>query len=280
MRNNMKTSVLKGIMKLLYTFEWFVNFIIYSDKKNNIPYVSFPGRLTILANGPSLKSDIEKLDFSNGDFLAVNNFYLSPYFEVVRPKYYVVADPLFFIGTNGSIPFSGIISWHMFLFVPIKSWRSTKELQNHHENLTIVPYNNVSYNGFNRFRYLLYEKGYAMPKTQNVLVASIFVAINMGYKEIFLYGVDHSWTESIRVNEKNEVCLVDSHFYDEKEVKLTPWYKGIGSESGVHKMHEILRALALMFESYQILNGYATYKGSKIVNCTKNSYIDAFERSK
>lgn len=273
-------SLFRLLKKVTYSIEWMINFILLTDMKNHIAKISEAKRLTILANGPSLKDDIQNFESYDGDFLAVNDFYRSPYFELIKPKYYVVTDPLFFVQYEGSIPFLKMVKWPMQLFVPIRATKNTKQLQRQFDNIEVIPYNNIIYNGFERFRYRIYDKGYAMPKTQNVLVASIFVAINMGYKEILLYGVDHSWTESIRVNEKNEVCLVDSHFYDEKEEILTPWYKGLGSESGVNKMHEILRALALMFESYHILNGYASYKGAKIINCTKKSYIDAFERSK
>lgn len=271
-------KLVKFLKKTANFVEWLYLFILYADKRNHIAMEESVGLMTILANGPSLKTDIETIDFSNGDFLVVNDFYRTPFFLKIKPKYYVVTDPLFFVQFDGNVPFLKDVNWDMKLFVPCRIFKATQKLRNRYRFITIIPYNNIPYNGFERFRYRLYEKGYAMPKTQNVLAASIFVALNMGFKEIRLYGVDHSWTESIRVNEKNQVCVVDSHFYDEKEEKLIPWYKGIGEESGVNKMHEILRALALMFESYHYLERYAQYKGAHIVNYTSKSYIDAFER--
>ena len=114
-----------------------------------------------------------------------------------------------------------------------------------------------------------------MPMLYNVLQPTIFNAIKMGYKEIRLYGVYHSWTEEIRVNDKNEVCLIDRHFYDEKNIKLLPLKKTNGE---ILKMYEILSDLSKVFFSYCQVRKYADYKKCKIINCTENSYIDAFER--
>lgn len=51
----------------------------------------------ILGNGPSLKKSLENdLDFiSNRIVFCVNFFATSDYFEVVKPKFYVFADPGF-----------------------------------------------------------------------------------------------------------------------------------------------------------------------------------------
>ena len=46
----------------------------------------------------------------------------------------------------------------------------------------------------------------------------------------------------------------------------------------VFKMHEFLDALSITFRGYFILKDYADYLGAKIYNCSKKSYIDAFER--
>ena len=115
-----------------------------------------------------------------------------------------------------------------------------------------------------------------MPRPQNVVIPSIFIGINEGYKQIDLYGVDHSWTKEIRVNNNNQVCLINSHFFDNKTPELKPWHKGIGEP--VYKMHEILRDLAWMFDGYYKLREYADNIGCRIINKTPDSFIDAFER--
>lgn len=101
--------------------------------------------------------------------------------------------------------------------------------------------------------------------------------INSGYKTIYLFGVDHSWTTQLCVNTLNQVCLRDLHYYDNKHVDLKPWLKGSGEP---YKMHEVLRDLAHMFDSYHELQNYANYiNNTKIINKSKESFIDAFTKA-
>ena len=143
--------------------------------------------------------------------------------------------------------------------------------------IKIVHFNNVTYDGFECFRNFLYKKGWAMPRVQNVVVASIFLGINMGYKTIRLYGVDHSWTRTLGVNTKNQVCAVDSHFYDNQPAHFTPYGKDPTTKK-IMTLDELLHAFARMFESYHKLRKYADSRRCRILNCTKDSFIDAFER--
>ena len=57
-------------------------------------------RLAILGNGPSLSVQlpalIESREWEQCDFMAVNFFALSEEFSIVKPKYYVISDPIFF----------------------------------------------------------------------------------------------------------------------------------------------------------------------------------------
>ena len=57
-------------------------------------------RLAILGNGPSLAEQlpalIERQEWQRVDMMAVNFFALSEEFVQIRPKYYVISDPMFF----------------------------------------------------------------------------------------------------------------------------------------------------------------------------------------
>lgn len=264
------------LFKSILTFKYFLSVILYTDLRNHISRIGGDGTLTILANGPSLTKDIEKIDFSEGEFSVVNDFYKSPWYGKIKPSYHVLADPLYFTEDEDIQPFVDAVKWNMKLFVPYSAWKRMAILRHvPSQYIEVVPYHINTYYGFDCFRNWTYRHGLSMPIPQNVLVPSIFNAINMGYKEIRLYGVDHSWTESIRMNDKNQVCLTDSHFYDNEQVKLLPWKKCSGEQ---YKMHEILRDLAQMFDSYHQLRKYADSLHCHIVNMTKNSYIDAFDR--
>lgn len=255
---------------------WFIKILYSCSFKNYVERRNDKQLLTILANGPSLTEALDSVDYSVGDFAVVNDFYKSPYYRIIKPQYLFLIDPLNFRNNYEISKFVETVDWSMKLFVPYKVWKTNSYLQNMpNEVVEVIPINTITYSGFKCLKNWIFYNGLAMPRAQNVLVATIFVGINMGYKDIKLYGVDHSWTESIRVSVNNEVCMMDSHFYETEEVKLLPFHKSSGEQ---YKMHEILRDLAQTFDSYHQLREYADYNGCRIVNCTRCSYIDAFER--
>lgn len=270
-------TIITLMKKSIASLTWSIRLVSNSDLKNHIPKQVSGQLLTILANGPSLKDNLNQIDYTQGEFLVVNDFYKSPYYKKIKPQYHVLMDPLYFRNNEDIKPFAEAVDWDMKLFVPYTAWKGVDILRNMpNKHIEVIPCILVSYNGFECFRNWIYQHGLAMPKAQNVLVASIFAGINMGYKKIRLYGVDHSWTESIRVNNKNEVCLTDSHFYDKEEVQLLPWKKWTGEP---YKIYEVLRDLANTFDSYHRIERYARHVGCHVVNMTHGSYIDAFERA-
>lgn len=264
-------------INIVETFKWIVKAIFYSDLKNHICRSDNRNLLTILANGPSLKEELDKLDYTVGDFSVVNRFYESPYYVIIKPRYYVLADPEFFKHEDEIKKLTECVDWEMTLIVSYTGWKKLAFLRNlPNKHITVLPYHSNPYKGFMWLKYFLYKRGLSMPTAQNVLVPSIFNGINMGYKEIRLYGADHSWTKTLCVDKENQVCAVDVHFYeDEKEVKLLPYLKCPGE---YYKLHELLRDFAKMFESYHQIRWYADKAGCRILNCTKDSFIDAFER--
>lgn len=85
----------------------------------------------ILANGPSLKELLEKIesDFSpyeNAEFFVVNDFVHDRRFELMKPRHYVMSDPLFFVDTiyseRGHRAMDALaqkVNWEMTLFAPM-----------------------------------------------------------------------------------------------------------------------------------------------------------------
>lgn len=264
-------------------FTWIIKQTIFENFKSYIkPQHQTTDTLIILANGPSLKSNLANntIDFANAAICVVNDFARFPIFKQLKPEYYVLADPFYF--TDLSNPRNieihsnfDAIDWKMNLYIPFQSYKLLKDkIEN--PNITIIPFHTQPYYGWKRLEYKLYSANLSMPRPQNVLIPAIFIGINNGFKKIELYGVDHSWTEEIRVNNKNEVCFLYAHFFDDKKPDLKPWHKGTGQP--VYKMHEILRDLAWMFDGYHRLQSYAESKGCRIINNTPDSFIDAFER--
>ena len=270
-KNKIKTSA-QFVLKLYNTLVWFLFQTMHYGFKNYIVKSKVNDLITILGNGPSFSEDICKLDFLDGDYCVVNYFFESSFFRKLKPKYYVLADPAFF-QTEAIDRIVSQLQWEMQLFVQYRVWKKYYKRRSY-KWLKIVPYNDYSYQGFKKLKILLYKKGLSMPSPQNVLIPCLFNAINMGYKEIRLYGADHSWTKTLCVTKDNVVCAVDCHFY--KEARLAPYWKG---RQGVYyKIHELLRDFANMFEGYHQIKEYANICGTRILNYTKDSFIDAFEK--
>ncbi|MGD9557705.1 MAG: hypothetical protein AB7V25_11850, partial [Mangrovibacterium sp.] len=90
-----------------------------------------------------------------------------------------------------------------------------------------------------------------------------------------LYGVEHSWTKYLSVNDSNEVCLENPHFFDNREPEVKTWKELVGKDE---KLDQILQTYAEMFEAYHELEEFAKRSFVEVVNCTKGSFIDAFGR--
>ena len=268
--------LLKLLTKFMQTIIWLKDVLLFTDRKNHVLYSEKPRPLSIIANGPSLANDIESISNFDTDFSVVNYFYKSPVFIKIKPTIYVIFDPYFFEVEDSIKPIFDMVFWRMKLVVPFSAWKKysfLKEIPN--QNIEIVPIHGILYRGFEKYRNWAYRHGLAMPKGQNVVVPSIFNAINMGYKEVRLYGVDHSWTKALCVTDDNLVCAIDSHFYDTQEVKLEPYMNSLG---GYYMIHELLRDFSFMFEAYHDIRQYADIMGCRVINMTKGSFIDAFER--
>jgi len=123
----------------------------------------------------------------------------------------------------------------------------------------------------------LYDHNLGMPPIQNVLVACIYIALRMGHKDIVLLGADHSWHESLALDDQNRVCLKDRHFYD-KEASLSPFTMD-GSPDKIFTMDKLFHALGRMFEGYWSLARYSRSLNAFICNASSTTYIDAFPRT-
>jgi hypothetical protein len=249
-----------------------MRFILQQSNENKV--------IKILGNGSSLNSQIDDLnENSQTDYMVVNRFVLSEAYSLIQPKYYVLHDKHFSVEEEGlSIcrKINEVTDWDLVIFFP-KMFTNHQNLAKTFTNpkIKIVVYNNYAFDGLEGVAYRLYSKNIAMPKAQNVMGAAIYLATCLKYKVIELYGVEHSWTKDLRVNDNNEVCLENPHFFDKQKTELKTWKQIQGADA---KLHEALRLYAFMFESYHNLKKFADINNVKIINCSPNSFIDAFER--
>lgn len=247
----------------------------------------------VVGNGPSLKKTLEqKLYFFKGkEVMCVNRFAYSKYFTQVKPAYYLFADPVFW-SKKMSIKIKNICSttidimkkkvvWPMVIYLPLdaKGLCPFEKLAKLNQNINIRYYISSYIEGPRLLKYFLYAHNFGTPLVQTVLVAGIFLSLNMGFKKIYIVGADHSWHQNLKIEKDNTLFIKDIHFSDIKEQKDVPFYK---NERGLKKytftMSEIFAVLSGMFIGHLELEKYSKYLHSKIYNASEVSFIDAYQR--
>jgi len=265
---------------------------IYTHRKiNNLKkYIKNKENCYILGNGPSLRIELigKEEMLRNSNVFAINAFAKTELFQLIRPQHYFYIDPDLW---RENVPEALVkereilieiltkkTDWEMFFYVPWEAYNNCIFKNNfiNHKNIVLVPINITPVKGFQKISFFLYKLNLGMPRPQNVLIASIFISINLGFKKIHILGCDHSWIENIKVNHLNQVCIKDEHFYDSTEIKLVPWIKD--RDNNVYKMHEVLMFFVHTFYSHHLIREYADFSKTKILNITSNSHIDVYER--
>lgn len=242
----------------------------------------------VLGTGPSLKVSLQKHQsyMLQHDHIAVNAFAATEEFLELKPKHYVILDPAFWLTNHPTImktwePMLVRTAWPMNLFIPFES-RNSPIMERIAENkfIHVHYFNYTVYKGFDSVGHFLYKMGWAMPQCQNVLVAATFMAVQLGYKEIELFGADHNWHEQLHVTEDNVVSVRQVHFNENVEtMTYVPFYKLTHSKE-VFRMDEIFIAWAKVFAGYFNVQRYAQSRGVQISNASEFSFIDAFKRIK
>lgn len=260
---------------------------------NNFGIINHNSDVVVLGNGPSLKdtfSNKEKFDFiKSKDIFIVNSFVVDSLFYELKPKYLCFMDPKFWArkrSANIKESHDQIldklmkVNWALTIFMPkeAKEYNVFKDLSNQNNYIKFV-YINTSCNKVENKEvlYAMYKQNIEMPIVQNVLISCLYIAINLGYKNIFLFGADNSWHLSLIVNNDNVPSVIQQHFYDNDKVLSKPMYKD-AEEKIPFKMSDILGEWVRNHEMYEILDDYSKYMGAKIYNLSEFSCIDAFDR--
>lgn len=236
--------------------------------------------LYIMGNGPSLRTNLDNnLELlERSDTLAVNFAANTPEFRIVRPKYYVLADPHFFRNISDKnvaalLESLKAVDWRMTLFVPAKSRRSVARMIDN-PMVSVEGFNFLAAEGWKWLEQFMFRLRLGMPRPRNVLIPSIMIGIWLGYKKIYILGADHSWLKTLDVDSDNRVVSVQPHFYkeDSHEVeRINRTYLDL-------KLHQVLESMTIAFASYHKINAYASKCGITVINATPGSFIDAFPR--
>ncbi|MEM9340780.1 MAG: hypothetical protein AAGA66_18750, partial [Bacteroidota bacterium] len=231
--------------------------------------------------------------------VAVNYFASTKEYVQVKPDYYVICSPEYFVpedkkdyAEQRALTFKALIektAWPMVFVVPAlaKSRKSWQKPFIDHEYIQLRFMNTTPVEGFRWFRHRMFQSGIGMPRPHNVLVACIYLSIKIRFKEVYVAGADHSWLKEIFVTEENDVLVGQKHFYDQQTKNQTvevnrpdpkPMYKGGTTQT--RRLHEVLEKFYVSFKSYWVLKSFADAMDVPVFNVTEGSFIDAFERKR
>jgi hypothetical protein len=274
-----------SILKILLKSSFWNGFKAHIPSSNN--------KILLLGNGPSLKITLQehKEYLKNYDLLAFNNFAITPEFETLKPRYYLIHSPIlfeneviseFYLNMRNQL-FESIenkIDWHFYLIVPFFAEKSVyfKAFRERNKSkIAFLYFNTTPIEGVKSINNLLFNLKLGSPRPHNVMIPSILCSIYMKYKEIYIVGADHNWFGEFSTTDDNVVLVNQKHFYDESTSTPQPMNDYIVRS---RRMHEILHKFQLTFFAYFVLNDFAEFKKVKIYNASHSSLIDAFERKK
>ncbi len=239
-------------------------------RKSNI------GVINVLGNGPSCHDTFNHNICSNEKIMVVNFMALTDYFFKYKPEFYVLIDPDHLKDDSDKLLmlYKALrkVDWSMVLFVPVSYRRQVESLISNN-NITLK-FININYlPGESKAVYYLYQKNIATPRFQNVVVACLYASINMGFNEIKLHGVESSEFQMFEINEHNEVLLNTEHSYGNATRNLSNEGKILKGE-----FWKYLRLYTFMLEGYSQVKSYSDFVDCNIVNYTKKSFIDSFDK--
>lgn len=285
-------KILNWIRQILLLIRYFLAMDEY--KFNKFPYhnICRGKKAMVMGNGPSLKKLLNEYEKGNAsishDSFFVNMAPLNDTFYKIKPKHLFLSDFVFARDTenrtaNVKRMYSRLqneVDWPLVIYLTFTKRKYCRQLISYSK----ITNPNIKFVFMNRkycndlvpcLRNWLYSKGWFMPVEGTVLNTALYVAILEGYDEVELYGAETSMFLDIRVNDNNQVGIIEKHFYDGE--KFLPLMTDDGNPS---RVHDFLYCVYHMLNSYHLLSQFATYKKVKVYNCTPKSMIDSFERKK
>ena len=172
------------------------------------------------------------------------------------------------------------VDWEMYLHVIYRFHKSPYlEIVKKNPHIKVVYYHTNRYNGILKTRNWFLKNGLGNGEYSTVVLNSIYSAITEGYKNIELYGLDHTFFTGLTVNDDNVPCYSAQHFYD-NEVEVKPMVRHYSGRVEYFDMASFLFEKYDIFKGHKVMAEYANYMGARILNCTKGSLVDAYPRLK
>jgi hypothetical protein len=221
-------------------------------------------RCFILATGPSIKRQnlrVLKDEYS----IAVNSFFLHPDFKFIAPKYYCMTPYHPEVGDKTWQDWMdeydrGINGMNMSLFFSIED----KERLFRKPRFANKDIYFMNFDVAGRFNNN-YDLSKPIPPVQSVSIMALYVAIQLGFKEIYLLGCDHDWIFHNKTTR---------HFYPEEKSTLAK--NGFSEWSVSPDMGTEFRALATLWDQYRQIREYSMRNNIDIYYSTPEGKLDIF----
>lgn len=250
--------------------------ILRGDIDRRLPLREDNGKtLSVLLNGPSLTETVQYLDRSKTDVMMVNDSVKTDLYREIKPDYFCLADFLYFRPTKENYMFfkrMEEINRDVVLFYPGNFDQSVILWGRDFHSRPVYAVSNFW--DVQAYSYRLLSQNLISPYFINVGIMALYVGIQLGYKDIILYGADLSMFQNLSVNEDMQIETVIRHYYEKEPKKINQSQMFSRSYNMTHEM----RTLYQTFAQFSVIAKYAADAGVKILNMSKKSMLDCFEK--
>lgn len=232
-------------------------------------------RCFIIGNGLSIKTQDLSL-LAEEDVFVVNEFWRYEKCQEVCPNYYLIFDPIYF-ETNGkdlSFPLlDGINKIQTYPNKPIfiLPRMAEKTIHNcyHWDEWTSVYYIDPKLNFIDGYR-KEYDLAKPVPSVQNVVQYAILIATYMGYKEIYILGIEQTnILDNIEAYLGKSVSRYAFDYGDQHSKSI------VNEALTMQPLESLLKSYAKIFHLYKEVYLFCQRRGIQVYNCTPESLVDS-----
>lgn len=229
-------------------------------------------RIFILGTGPSIKEQ-DLTPLKDEITIALNEFYLHPDIEKIKPKYYLYTG---YQIHKETVEYNTAIKWYEDFelcirrnegtaLLPLLDYDFLKENELMQKNDFEKYYLNyvIDAKKINRYKF---DNDILSYYGHNSAINAIALSIYMGANEICLLGLDHDWILTFKDKKQN-------HFYEDDESLV---YKDHSKNFKRNLLMDNLVNYLDIFQQYEAIEKYSLKNNISIFNLTRGGLLDVF----
>lgn len=267
-------KLIKKLRNRFNQFQFYRKNKVTLENNKKLKNTQMGKRCFIMGTGPSIK-DQDLLKLKNEQTFAVNTFWMHSQFKEINPKYYVSVEPHSpKVGNNFWLE-KFIKNAYRLSEVPMELFFNIKTKESI-ESKNLIPPNKIHYlaiDGFFRenLKYNI-DLSQVIPNPKNVVLASILVAVYMGFEEIYLLGCEHDYL-TYRTNYE-----LNNYFYESDKFDMNNPNDVKRYGLTVTSYESLINHAGKLFRNYRLLKDKLAKEKPrvKIFNATPNSFLDVF----